>query len=119
MEAVAVLAGKKPRIVSRQAIAEIAWQIVDRFEPERIILFGSYAYGKPHPESDIDLLVVMKTPLKETEQAIRICQTIPYHYGLDLLVRTPANLHRRIALGDQFLNEITIRGKVLYERSDP
>lgn len=119
MKSVVIAPGKKPRIVSRQAIAEIARQIVERFDPERIILFGSYAYGKPHPESDIDLLVVMNTPLKETEQAILICQTIPYYYGLDLLVRKPANLHRRIALGDQFLNEIIERGKVLYERSDP
>jgi len=104
------------RHVVNQAILETARQIVERFDPEQIILFGSYAYGKPHSESDVDLLVVMETPLKETEQAIRICQAIPYHYGLDLLVRTPENLKRRIALGDQFLPEIMSRGKVLYER---
>jgi len=119
METVAVAQEKQRRVISLKAIAEIARQIVERFHPERVILFGSYAYGKPHRESDVDLLVVMETPLKETEQAIRICQSIPYHYGLDLLVRTPDNLHRRIALGDQFLREIISRGRVLYERSDP
>lgn len=119
MEAVAVLLGEKSRIVSRPMIEEIARQIVERFDPERIILFGSYAYGKPHRESDIDLLVVMETPLKETEQAIRICQAILYQYALDLLVRTPETLQRRIALGDRFLQKTARQGRVLYERSHP
>jgi len=108
----------KRKIVSPQEVQETARQIVELFDPDQIILFGSYAYGKPHSESDVDLLVVMKTPLKETEQAIRICQTIPYHYGLDLLVRTPETLKRRIAMGDRFLQEITSQGKILYERPD-
>lgn len=59
----------------------------------------------------------MDTPLGQTEQAIRICQAIEYHFGLDLIVRTPAELHRRLTLGDFFLQEITERGKVLYART--
>lgn len=118
MASATVVQETKRKVVPRSTIQETARQIVERFDPEQIILFGSYAYGQPHPESDVDLLVVMETPLKETEQAIRICQTIPYRYGLDLLVRTPENLKRRIALGDQFLQEIISRGKVLYERAD-
>lgn len=79
-------------------------------------MFGSHAYGQPHPGSDVDLLVVMETPLKEAEQAARICQRIDYHFGLDLIVRTPATLTRRLALGDLFLREIVNQGIVLYER---
>jgi len=66
----------------------------------------------------VDLLVVMETPLKETEQAVRIRQAIGYHFGLDLTVRTPATLAQRLALGDPFLNEVVSKGKVLYERAD-
>ena len=117
-ESTAVTPKHRRRIVSQRTIRETTRQIVERFDPERIILFGSYAYGKPHSDSDVDLLVVMNTPLKETEQAIRICQSIPYQYALDLLVRTPETLQRRIALGDRFLQEIATQGKVLYERPD-
>lgn len=59
--------------IPKQAIEAVVEQIVQRFQPQRIILFGSYAYGQPRSESDMDLLVVMETPLKETEQAVRIC----------------------------------------------
>ncbi|MBN2390514.1 MAG: nucleotidyltransferase domain-containing protein [Anaerolineae bacterium] len=97
-------------------VTAVAQQIVARFQPERIILFGSHAYGEPHPGSDVDLLVVMETPFKEAEQAARICQRIDYHFGLDLIVRTPATLNRRLALGDLFSREIVDQGIVLYER---
>ncbi len=105
--------------IPRESIETVVRQIVERFQPEQIILFGSYAYGRPGPGSDVDLLVVMDTSLKEMEQAVRICQAIEYHFGLDLIVRTPATIARRLALGDSFLQEATRKGKVLYERADP
>ena len=104
--------------IPQQAIDTTVRQIVEQFQPQRIILFGSYAYGQPRPESDVDLLVVMDTPLRETEQAVRICQRIEYHFGLDLIVRTPATLAQRLTLGDPFLREIIDKGMVLYERTD-
>jgi predicted nucleotidyltransferase len=100
--------------IPQEAIDHIVHQIVQRYHPQQIILFGSYAYGQPRPESDVDLLVVLDTPLKETEQAVRICQAIDYHFGLDLIVRTPATLAHRLALGDPFLREVVNKGKVLY-----
>jgi len=106
------------RRIPQQAIEETVCQIVRQFQPQKIVLFGSYAYGEPRPESDVDLLVVMETQLKEIEQAVRICQAIDYHFGLDLIVRTPTTLARRLALGDPFLHEVMGRGKVLYERVD-
>jgi predicted nucleotidyltransferase len=111
------LVNKRQRI-PEYAIGETVRQIVEQFEPQRIILFGSYASGQPRPESDVDLLVVLDTPLKETEQAVRICQAIEYHYGLDLIVRTPTALAKRLAMGDPFLSDIIHQGKVLYERPD-
>lgn len=104
------------RRIPGQAIHEVVRQIVDGFRPQRVILFGSYGSGRPRPESDVDMLVVMDTPLRETEQAVRICQAIEYHFGLDLIVRTPETLARRLELGDPFLREIVSKGQVLYER---
>jgi uncharacterized protein len=100
------------------AIKAAIRQIIERFQPERIILFGSYARGRPRPNSDVDLLVILNSSLGETDQAARICQAIEYHFGLDLFVRTPATLARRLALGDPFLREVVATGKVLYARAD-
>jgi predicted nucleotidyltransferase len=106
------------RRISRRVIEDVVRQIVDAFQPQRVILFGSYGRGQPEPESDVDVLVVMDTALRETEQAVRICQAIEYHFGLDLIVRTPETIARRLALGDPFLREIVTSGEVLYERAD-
>lgn len=101
-----------------EAIQDVVEQIAAEFKPQQIILFGSYAHGKPHPESDVDLLVVLDTPLRETEQAVQICQKIEYLFGLDLLVIAPQRLSQRLKQGDSFLKEIVETGKVLYESSN-
>jgi len=105
------------RRISMETIESVVHQIAERFQPERVILFGSYAYGQPGSESDVDLLVVTDTPLKETEEAVRICRGIEYHFALDLSVLKPATMARRLAIGDPFLREVTAKGKVLYERT--
>lgn len=97
------------------AIQSVVRQIVAKFQPERIILFGSHAYGKPSAESDVDLLVVMDSPRRNVEQAILIARELDYQFALDLMVRRPRQLAERIALGDFFLREIMEKGKVLYE----
>ena len=105
---------KRTRI-PQPAIDQVVQQIVEKFQPQKIILFGSYARGNPRPESDVDLLVVMETPLKESRQAIQICQQIEYRFGLDLIVRTPKSLVERLKLGDSFLQDVLTEGRVLYE----
>jgi predicted nucleotidyltransferase len=106
------------RRIPMRAIRAVVEQIAERFQPEKIILFGSYAYGQPKPESDVDLLVVMETPLRNREQAVQIARAIDYHFGLDLLVRSPQQLAERLALGDFFLQEVIEKGRVLYARPD-
>src|SRR5712691_5788634 len=96
------------------AIRRFARQLGERFHPDRIILFGSYASGQPHAGSDVDLLVVMPTA-SEVNQSIRMTMAFEPIFPLDLIVRTPAKLERRLAEGDRFLTEILTRGKVLYE----
>ena len=96
-------------------IAQFSKQIVTYFHPDKIILFGSQAYGTPKPESDIDLLVVMDYEGQHTMQAIKILQYLNTLASIDLLVRTPAQVSERLRLGDRFMQEIMERGKVLYE----
>jgi predicted nucleotidyltransferase len=106
------------RRIPMRAIRAVVKQIANKFYPEQIILFGSYAYGKPKPESDVDLLVVMETPLRERQQRLEISRALsPRPFPLDVVVRTPKQLKERITLGDSFLREITAQGKVIYERN--
>lgn len=115
MAAIQVLPITQRKRIPQNAIDDVVRQIVEKFRPHKIILFGSYARGNFRPESDLDLLVVMDTSLKEVRQAIEICQNIEYDFGMDLLVKTPQVLAERIALGDSFLREIVRDGKVVYE----
>ena len=104
--------------MSRQPEIDMMVQaIVARFHPERIILFGSQARGDAAPDSDVDLLVVMRTK-RPGEQSLRIRQAIECPFGLDLIVHSPQTLQRRLKLGDFFLRQIVEEGQVLYEASD-
>jgi predicted nucleotidyltransferase len=101
------------------AIRRFARQIAERFHPEKIILFGSYAYGTPHEESDVDLMVIM--PARNViDQAIRIEQSFEREFSRDIHVRTPTQLQRRLKEDDRdwFLYEVMTKGKVLYEAPD-
>jgi len=105
------------RRVPMPAIRKLAKEIAAKFQPEMIILFGSYAYGKPHRDSDVDLLVVMPAR-NETSKACRIRLSVHHPFPLDLIVRTPENLRWRLAEGDWFLKEAVGKGKVLYEKNN-
>ena len=103
--------------ISMRAIRAVAEKIARRFQPEQIVLFGSYAYGTPRPESDVDLLIIMNTPLRSRQQRLEISRALsPRPFPLDIVVRTPEEIKDRLALGDPFVREITTRGKVVYER---
>ena len=102
-------------MVSRRAIKQFATQVARRFQPERIILFGSYAYGKPTPDSDVDLLVVMPCKGRPLDKACEIRLAVRSGFPMDLLVRTPADIRKRVAWGDFFLREVTEKGTVLYD----
>lgn len=99
------------------AIRRYARAIAEKFHPEKIILFGSYAYGTPNRDSDIDLLVVMPAR-NQIDQAIKIRVAVEAPFPLDLIVRTPHNMQWRLEEGDWFLREIVTRGKVLYAQVD-
>jgi predicted nucleotidyltransferase len=92
-------------------------KIVDELNPEKIILFGSYAYGVPNAHSDVDLLVIMKTRASLKERSWAVSRLLlPRPFPVDILVKTPKEIKEDLKSGDCFLREILTRGKVLYER---
>ena len=110
--------GEYGTLIPRAVIRHYARQIAERFQPENIILFGSYAYGQPDKDSDVDILVVMPCR-NQISQAVRIRMAFPAPpFALDLIVRTPEKLQRRLDEGDSFLGEIVAKGKVLYEKAN-
>jgi predicted nucleotidyltransferase len=94
MPAVKVPTIDKRKRIPQKAIDQVVKQIVEKFTPQKIILFGSYARGDYRPESDVDLLVVMETPLREVKQPIEIHRHSDIMFGLDLVVYTPKNKYQ-------------------------
>jgi uncharacterized protein len=105
----------KRKRIPQKAVNQVVEQIVENFKPQKIILFGSYARGNPHPESDLDLLVIIDTPLKEGKLSLEIRRNLGVMFGLDLIVYKPQHLKDRVEMGDWFLRDILKEGKVLYE----
>ncbi len=101
--------------IPMRVIRRYARAIAQRFQPDKIILFGSYAYGTPNADSDVDLLVVMPT-WNEISQAVQIRMALTAPFPMDLIVRTPTDMKRRLEEGEAYTTEITSKGKVLYEK---
>jgi predicted nucleotidyltransferase len=101
--------------IPMRVIRRYARAIAERFQPDKIILFGSYAYGTPHENSDVDLLVVMPAR-NELDQAFKIRCTLEAPFPMDLLVRTPKEMQWRLEEGESFLTEVMSKGIVLYEK---
>lgn len=106
-------------MVSMKEIRGLAQRIGRAFRPRRVILFGSHAYGRPTADSDVDLLVIMPVRGNPVEKAVEIHRRVRPAFPADLLVRTPAEVRRRLAWNDFFLKEVLEKGKVLYESRDP
>ena len=92
-------------------------RIVQALHPEKIILFGSFAYGHPSPDSDVDLLVIMDTDAPPHQRSWAVSRLLlPRSFPVDILVKTPEEIRGALAKGDFFIQEILEWGKVLYER---
>jgi predicted nucleotidyltransferase len=102
-------------MISREEIQAFVDEVVKRFRPAKVILFGSYACGTPTEDSDVDLMVVMRHRGSAPLKAARIMLDCVHNFPLDLLVRSPAQLRARLKLGDTFMREIQTKGFVLHE----
>ncbi len=103
-----------------RAIQRVKEVLKAQYRPERIILFGSLVSHRGTAESDIDLLIVKRTPQPFHQRLATVRRLVsPYRRGIpfDPIVVTPEELRQRLAQGDQFLADILRSGKVLYAKS--
>lgn len=92
-------------------------KIVKNYRPQKIVLFGSYAWGEPTENSDVDLLIVKNSKKRRSERAAEIRKKIfPPDIPLDILVYTPKEIKKRLAMKDFFFEDIVTKGRNLYER---
>jgi len=96
-------------------IQNITQQIIEKYKPEKIVLFGSAARGKPDLDSDVDLLIIKKeTPLYGADRIRELSRIIERNIPLDLLIYRPEEFEKRVQMGDPFLKSVLKEGKVLY-----
>jgi predicted nucleotidyltransferase len=106
-------------VIKRSQIRAFSDAVARQFHPRKIVLFGSYAYGEPTEDSDVDLLVIMnRTRDRGQRMSIRIRHAVPRDFPLDLLVKTPTDVARRLRWRDPFICELIEKGEVLYEAGD-
>lgn len=103
-------------MVSMRDIRAFARRIAAEFKPRRIIVFGSYAYGTPTEDSDVDLMVVFPGEKSAVDRSLEMRLKLPYAgFPMDLLSRSEGEMRRRIRMNDWFIKEIAENGKVIYE----
>lgn len=103
-------------MVDQQTLQNLTAQIVRDFAPEKVILFGSLAYGSPREDSDVDLLVILPFSGSPFRKSLDILNRLKPHFPVDLIARRPDETARRYAQGDPLIREALDRGQVLYER---
>jgi predicted nucleotidyltransferase len=105
--------------VTEEVLKAMVHRLVTGLHPHKIVLFGSYSYGTPTADSDVDLLVIMDTTARPVDRYLRVSRLLrPRPFPLDLLVKTPEEIAQALVREDAFVYEITTRGRVLYERTD-
>ena len=103
------------RLIAREEIQAYCDGVARDFRPQRIVLFGSYAYGQPTPDSDVDLLVILPFRGSEVAKAIQIRSRFDTPFPLDLLARRPEFIDQRLRERDMFIEWIMTNGRIMYE----
>jgi len=105
-------------ITTQQKIKKVTEKIVKEYKPEKIILFGSHAWGKPNPDSDVDLFIVKNSKKRPSDREYELRMKL-FGHGfppIDLLIYTPSEVQKRLEIEDFFVQDILSKGKILYER---
>jgi uncharacterized protein len=105
-------------MIETRNIIQLSRDIAQEFQPEKIILFGSYAYGTPQDDSDVDLLVILPYEGSSFRKTWEILNKVQPKFAIDLLVKSPVEVEQRLAWNDFFLREIIEKGKVIYESAN-
>ncbi|MEK7671464.1 MAG: nucleotidyltransferase domain-containing protein [Bacteroidota bacterium] len=105
------------QLIPFEQIEAVAKRIAEKFPVEKILLFGSYAYGEPEEGSDVDLLVVMETDKRPIQHTLDIPRSLsPLRFSVDIIVRSEKEIQRRISQGDWMLRDAYEKGRLLYAR---
>jgi predicted nucleotidyltransferase len=104
-------------MIQRREIKSWCERVAQEFRPDKIVLFGSYARGTPTEDSDVDVLVVMPLPRgqRDVRQAAAIRERVRASFPMDVIVRSPRQIARRLAQGDGFIADILRHGRLMYE----
>lgn len=104
--------------ITAKKIKRVSNIIAKHYKPEKIILFGSFAWGKPGPNSDVDLFVIKKTKKPFLRRITELDSLFSRRdFPMDFLIYTPAQVKKRLKMGDFFVEEILEKGKILYEKT--
>lgn len=101
----------------KKIIEKISQKLQQEYQPEKIILFGSYAWGRPSKHSDIDLFIVKETRDRHIDRSVKVRKILDEENGmfaLDPIVYTPGETEKRLKLGDDFIKKIITQGVLLY-----
>jgi len=106
-------------MISRRQIRRYCEAIAREFKPQRIILFGSYAYGSPTNDSDVDVLVIIpRRRTRSRRPSLAIRRRVNAGFPVDILVREPREIAKRLRWRDSFIGEVMEKGVVMYEARD-
>ena len=103
-------------MVALNDITEFSRRVVEEFDPEKIILFGSHGRGAAHKDSDVDILVVMRFEGKWLDKSLEILHRLDPDFSIDLITRRPDEVERRYREHDPLIRAAIDEGRVLYER---
>jgi len=104
-------------MITKDLVNKILTKIIRSFHPQKIILFGSHAWGKPDEDSDLDLFVIMESDLRRDERARRISKLFSNRtFPLDIIVYTSEEVELSLSRGNPFTKEILTKGEILYEQ---
>ncbi len=102
-------------MTTMKQISAFSRRLAEEFRPQKIVLFGSYAYGQPRSDSDVDLLVIMPLEVHPVDKSVEMRLKLHPRFPLDLLVRAPAKIKERLEMGDDFIRDIMAKGRLMYE----
>jgi len=105
-------------MVTKAQIQSFCRRLAQEYQPLKVVLFGSHANGKPTRDSDVDLLVILPFEGEAVDRSVEMRLRLRPPFPIDLLVRTPEMIARRLSMGDGFMREILEKGRVLYEAAD-
>ena len=104
-------------MIDQVLIERVAKTIATRLQPEKIVLFGSWAWGEPDEHSDLDILVIKRSSLRRDRRAREVSELFASRtFPLDVLVYTPTEVERCSKMKGSFVRYILENGRTLYER---